>query len=325
MPLPFAFLLFAGAEAFQASNALLYAIIAQEVLGLGSFHLGATWFHFLDRDNRNYYFIDEKSRKLSFIIGSIFLYLASVLGQIYVAPILFFFYICWSLNHVVQQNIGILLLYQNNKTNEAKVPRNIQAWSQRLLVLCFSLLFFKRTILAGTPLAEFMWAPIAICAIAGLAFCIAYVTNLGMQLAAGKYLNLPGFVFWLVCVASFIPFGFLGKDYNAAAMIPLVVHWCQYIGLNYIVAERKYQEGQIDKLPVKRPIMLYLASGAFLVTIVTIMKFIDDSQGQNSILGNIIKGSVLGFSMVHYYQDGFLWRFRDKFPREAMLPYLIRH
>lgn len=323
LPVPLAFLMFAGAQAFELTNALLFALIAQEVLGLGAFHQGATWFHFLDKSNRDYYLVGWKG-KLTFILTPLLLFCATVAGAVYWAPLTFFVYVCWSLNHAVQQNIGILLLYQNSKTEEARIPRDIQVWSQRLMALSFALVFFRRMVLLGTPMSELIWVPIVISAVFGLAYCVAYVVKLASQLADGRYVNLPGFLFWLVCITYLLPFGFFGKNYDDALLIPLVVHWCQYIGINYIVAQRKYSGEHTENLPLKRPVLLYLISGICLILLVSLLSFLQKAQGAEELCGKVLKGAILGLGMVHYYLDGFIWRFRDKFPREAMLPYLVR-
>ena len=324
LPVPIAFLMFACAQAFEATNALLFALIAQEVLGLSSFHQGATWFHFLDKSNREHYFVGLKGF-VNFLLLPLALFLATVFGEVYAPAFTFFIYVCWSLNHAVQQNIGVLLLYQNGKSEEARIPRDIQVWSQRLMSLCFALMFFRRILLPGTPLSDPFWIPIGICALAGIGYCIAYIVKLCGQLSSGKYLNVPSFMFWLVCVSYLIPFAFLGKNYDDALMIPLIVHWCQYIGINYIVAQRKYENGErVENLPMQKPVMLYAVSGFTLVAFVAILTYLQKEQGESTLPGQLLKGALLGFGMVHYYLDGFIWRFRDKFPREAMLPYLVR-
>lgn len=323
LPVPLALLMFAGAEAFEATNALLFALITQEVLGLGAFHQGATWFHFLDKENRGHYFVGLKGF-FNFVAAPLALFLGTIAGEVFLPAFTFFIYICWSLNHAVQQNIGILLLYQNTKTNEARIPRHIQVWSQRLLALAFVLVFFRRVLLSGTPLAELIWVPIAICAIAGTAYCLVYLVRLAQELAAGKSLNVPHFTFWLLCVTYLIPFAFLGHDYDDAIMIPLVVHWCQYIGINYIVAKRKYQNEREDNLPFKHPLVLYLGSGFTLVALILLLSYFQKANGDAAFAGKLLRGAILGMGMVHYYLDGFIWRFREKFPREAMLPYLVR-
>ncbi len=324
LPVPIAFLMFAGAQAFEATNALLFALIAQEVLGLGAFHQGATWFHFLDKSNRDHYLVGFKGFR-DFIAAPLALFLVTMAAEVYVPALTFFVYVCWSLNHAVQQNVGVLLLYQNSKSEEARIPRNIQVWSQRWMALCFALMFFRRVLVPGTPLMDLMWVPIGICALTGLGYSILYIVKLANQLAAGKYVNLPGFMFWLVCITYLIPFGLLGKNYNDALLIPLVVHWCQYIGINYVVAQRKYQGGRTENLPMKRPLVLYALSGFSLVGFVALLTYFQSDQGNNqSLSGQLLRGAVLGLGMVHYYLDGFIWRFRDKFPRDAMLPYLVR-
>lgn len=192
------------------------------------------------------------------------------------------------------------------------------------MALCFVLLFFRRVLLAGTELSDMIWVPIFICGIAGLAYCFAFLLSISRQLNSGKYLNLSHFCFWLLCIAYLIPFAFLGKDYDDALMIPLVIHWCQYIGINYVVARRKYEDGHTEDLPAKHPLGLYALSGFGLVSVIAVLTYFQKSYGDNALPGQILRGAILGMGMVHYYLDGFIWRFRDKFPRDAMLPFLVR-
>jgi len=160
LPVPFGLLLLWGSSAFEFSNVLLFALIGLEVTALGAFHQGATFFHFLDKTNQEHYFATRKGQ-FTFILMPLFLLFATIIGDYYLSAITFLIYACWALNHGVQQNIGILLLYQNGNTNEAKVPRSIQAWSQRWIAICCTLLFFQRTVMAGTALSEILYLPIA--------------------------------------------------------------------------------------------------------------------------------------------------------------------
>jgi hypothetical protein len=36
----------------------------------------------------------------------------------------------------------------------------------------------------------------------------------------------------------------------------------------------------------------------------------------------LLTGFLFGVSNVHYWQDAFLWRFREEFQRQSILPYL---
>ncbi|MCA9804377.1 MAG: hypothetical protein KC777_20550, partial [Cyanobacteria bacterium HKST-UBA02] len=36
----------------------------------------------------------------------------------------------------------------------------------------------------------------------------------------------------------------------------------------------------------------------------------------------LISGAIMGLSFVHYLQDAWLWRFRDPFIRQSVLPFL---
>lgn len=324
LPIPFAFAMYFAAQHFEASNALLYAIITQEVVGLGSFHQGATWFHFLDKTNREHYLATNEG-KLKFILVPLLLFLATVGGEIALPALTFVIYICWSLNHAVQQNIGVLLLYQNNKDpGEAKIPREIQSWSQRWMALCFAMMYFRKALLVGTPLFDLSLVFVGIFGLMGLGYTVAYFVKMASELRQGKHMNVPGFAFWLMCVSYLIPFAFLSDNYDYALMVPLIVHWCQYIGINYVVVQRKYGPDKVDHLPMKNPMVFYAVAGFSLVATVLALYLGEQATSQTPTLKYTLRGMILGLGMVHYYLDGFIWRFRDQFPREAMLPYLVR-
>ncbi len=324
LPIPFAFLAFFVALHFNATSALLYAIITQEILGLGTFHQGATWFHFIDKVNRNHYLSTTKGKFL-FIVAPVALFFATAFGSLVLPALTFFIYVCWSLNHAVQQNIGLLLLYQNGKDgNEARIPREIQAWSQRWMALCFSLMYFRKALLGGTPLFDMSFYVVAACGLIGIGYVIAYFVKMASELRSGKHMNFPAFAFWLVCVSYLVPFGFLSENYDFALMIPLIVHWCQYIGINYVVVQRKYGPERIENLPMGKPVLLFAIVGLSVVGLGLAIFGLEQVFAQDQVAKNLLRGSLLGMGMVHYYLDGFIWRFRDQFPREAMLPYLVR-
>lgn len=322
LPVPLAILMFAAAVSSGSTHALLYSIISVELIGLGSFHQGATWFHFLDKNNRSHYLKGPRG-KVNFILVPVLILLLMITGEIFIPALTFLIYMCWTLNHAVQQNIGVLLLYQNGKSENARVPREIQIWSQRLIGLSCALFFFRKFLAGDSPLSDWMWLPIGASFVAGIWYCGLFIKNLSAQISEGKSFNLPEFAFWILSVTYLLPFAFLGNKYEDALLIPLVVHWCQYIGINYVLTSRKYEGESAGDLPSKHPIRLYVISGLALVLFFEAMNAFYKCHS-DGLLGQVLTGFILGTGMVHYYLDGIIWRFRDKFPREAILPYLIR-
>lgn len=322
LPIPIAILLFMGIQAFEMTNSLLLSLIIVETVALGGFHQGATCFHFLDKSNRDYYW-SGKTGFLKFLVAPVLIFLGCIASSVYAPALLFFVNLGWVLHHVVQQNIGVLLLYQTNKPDEARIPRNLLVSTQRWVGLTLVLLFFRRMLFSNTGMMDLVLLPIAVCALMGLISCVQYFRTLGNELASGKYLNAPAFLFWLLCVTYLAPFLFL-DSYDKAVLIPLILHWCQYIGINYVVARRKYEDDQRkENLPLKRPMVLFALSGVALLAVAILLAVRPEAKA-DTLTGQLLRGAIFGLGMVHCYLDGFIWRFRDKFPREAMLPYLVQ-
>jgi hypothetical protein len=40
------------------------------------------------------------------------------------------------------------------------------------------------------------------------------------------------------------------------------------------------------------------------------------------LVQDIARGAMLGLALCHFFLDAFIWRFRDQFQRQNILPYL---
>ena len=116
---------------------------------------------------------------------------------------------------------------------------------------------------------------------------------------------------------------FFGKNFASGFLAPLVWHWFQYIGLNFHMVRTKYRDERLKNLPLLKPVFLFFMVGLILV-IVNLMLVI----GSNTLLTTgevsrkVILGTLLAFGFSHYFLDAFLWRFREPYQRETILPYL---
>jgi hypothetical protein len=312
------YLLFAGQPLWLDQYAPMLALTyAGNVV-----HQGGTWFHYLDRRNRKHYFGMAWGKFRYIGAPALIIALSGIVGM-YSPHLVMIVYILWSLPHFVQQNVGILLLYHDYNSGEAVVDRKIEVRSQQFAGLFFSLCACHRMALEATPLAQASAAVTGIVFFCAVFSCGAYLAQLFSKVRKGAKLNVPALVFWFISVTYFLPLAYVGSDFGVSFMIPSLLHWIQYIGLNYILVKRKYEGARQAKYLVRRrdPVSLFIGFCLLLVIVqygTYVLLMLHLPQKTFSVFDSMF----LGIGMVHYLIDGLIWRFREPYNREAMLPYL---
>ena len=222
-----------------------------------------------------------------------------------------------TVQHLTQQNVGILLLYHNS--GEAVVPRPLESRTLQIPAIMFTGLYLAHTFLQRALLIQLAEICIALC----LLLCCNYLWHLYQEAQKGGRVNLSAVCFWLLSTWVFLPLAFCNVDFFTGMMIPVFVHWCHYLGLNYILVARKYAAENSSSTSTKRPIVLFFVICFAIAAIVTVAAdFSYFFRTTVSLTKSILNGFVLGFAFVHYFQDAFIWRFRDPFQRQSILPYL---
>ncbi len=325
LPIILAPLILMLAQSSFAVNSAFWGIVIINSFGLGDFHVGATWLNYLDRKNRSFYTSSPSKIQIYFLMPLAILPL-TILCVIYNPALLVLIYMTWSIQHLVQQNVGLLLLYHNHKDNEAIVHRSLETRSQHVGALFFSMLFAQRVLWISLP-QSLIW--LTILTAVGIVFVllvILYLRELFTQVRNGANLNVPAFLFWCLAICFFAPFAVIGKGYTDAILVSNIMHWCQYIGLMYALSFRKYKKDQLKELPLPHPLILFALIGAGMVALLMgIRTFIGPISIESSPWTiKALFGFVLGMGMIHYWQDAFMWRFREPFYRETVLAYLRR-
>jgi len=347
-PILFGCLLLAGEQSMLSSSAL-WAIVLLNALGAGPFHQGATWLSYFDPRNRAE-FNATPLKRFVFFAAPLLIFFGTIAGMmIYpLAAILIFF--AWSLQHIVSQNIGILLLYHNHDSDEAVVDRRLEIRTQVMSALTFGLLFFYRAmfesahheILVSAPqiqLSPFtttvVWLSYLLPLVAAIGLYTAwsigkYFYELNCRLQEGKALNVPALMFWVYSIASLLPLAMLGKSFEEGNLIPSTVHWFQYIVINYVLVKNKsgissVAAGGIPPIPAGsgRSTRLFFLVGLLAVVCVMGTSLAAVAAGGQPKLQQLLIGIVMGFGGVHYFLDAYLWRFREPSRRQAVLPYLL--
>lgn len=286
---------------------------------IGWFHGGSSWFHYLDEDNRGYFNETTKKFVIYFIMPAVIV-LTSIALHFYFYVLIMVLYMMWTVQHLTQQNVGILLLYRSNSPTESNISRRFEARTIQLPAVLFGFTFLARNIYMLPDSSCTMLLAISVIVTTALS-CVYLFLHI-KQANEGKCINLSALAFWQLSVWFFLPLAVFGKTFAQAMVLPLMAHWCQYIGLNYILVSRKYEEKNHVKFFRSKPLIVYLVLCAcFAIAIVMTEKF-SNNAAIAAWIRQVLTGTVIGLSLVHYFQDFFIWRFREPFLRKALLVYL---
>lgn len=307
---------------YPAIAAGLMFVLISNAFGVGPAHQGPTWFFYFDKKNREYWSADRK-RVFFYYVAPVLVFGVSMGLAVFVPALSIFVTTLWGIQHFVQQNFGMTLLYHNKNGNEAMPSRDLLLRSLWAPAILFSSMFFYHLIVPG-PMNP--WAMGVFAALSGVSlyYVARYLLDIGKQVNAGARVNVPAFMFWLVSVLYFVPFIFPGQKFETVWLIPGTMHWFQYIGLNLILVKEKYKgEERKNDIPcgafALMAVLCVGSLGIFLLTHGTRLEF-----STESVVFRVMLGVYFGLANIHYYQDAFFWRFREKFQRESIMPYLMQ-
>jgi hypothetical protein len=304
----------------QFFQTLLFSIIVADSFEAGPFHQGPTLFAYFDKSNREYFGNDRK-RRVIFYLAPPLIIVVSILLFHWSKELVTMIWMLWAIQHFIQQNIGILLLYHNHNQGEVVVSRSIEMRSQWCASLFFFGIFWQRVMVpdALNPLLV-IWIGTAL--IGMLYYCTLYLRETTKQLQSGSYLNAPAMLFWVMSIFAFVPLAFLGHGFYDAYLIPTTVHFFQYIGLNFVLVKNKYGTELVGNLPWKQPILLLTVACCVLVSINIGLALVYKQAELPAFVRDGARGALLGVAFCHFFLDAFIWRFRDQHQRANILPYL---
>ncbi len=124
-------------------------------------------------------------------------------------------------------------------------------------------------------------------------------------------MSVPALLFWAVFVLAWVPAAFVTNFFNAF-LLPLTIHWFQFIGFNSVLVERK-AEADRNSLPesTKPAFPPVAALQTICFTYMTLFIVIDLACHSNlTVIMKVIGLGVLAeLAMCHYMLDTFIWRF----------------
>jgi hypothetical protein len=322
-----------ASSSIAASSALL-AFLIPTSFGLGPFHQGPTWMSYFDAQNREWFRSHVKKRMI-FFAGPPLIMVCSIAGMFFCKWLIIAIWLLWSIQHLVQQNVGILLLYHNHNRGEAVVDRETEIRSLHIAAVFFTLVMIRRLYFGENP-SMILDGIVIVTGLATLFFAAIYISQLTAKIKAGAYLNMPALIFWILSILCMLPMGLLGKNFAIAFLAPVTWHWLQYIGLNFRLVKNKYVVAPENNtaLPMAKPLLLFFGI-CFGVTAINLFLMSQSTVPSGSSydlaktaahapdqLINLFLGTIIGLALCHFFLDAFIWRFREAYPRQAILPYL---
>ncbi len=312
------------AQTQLVANSMFLTMIAAYGFGLGPLHQGATWFTYFDKDNLAYYKGNQINRFRFFILPPV-LILTGIVATIACPQFLFGALTVCHVDHLVQQSVRLSRLYRK-EDKFATANFELEGISQYSIAFAFTLVgFYRFDFLGFASMPGALFLTIAICVIAMLS-ALAYLGGIYRQHMDGLPLHLPALLFWILSVLAWVP-GALVSNYFVAFLIPLTIHWFQFLGMNAILVERKAActtcSATDSRRSLFRPAGILFGVCFIYLSMFVFIDFLCHSPVSVYLRG-ICLGVLAGLSMCHYMLDTFIWRFQDEYQQQHILPYIIK-
>ena len=296
-------------------------------LAFAQSHFGSTWAVYFDRVNRDYY----RQHKFTFYVMPVLLFTGALVLGYYQPAILFFLVPVASFYHVTKQSIGILQLYRIRNKEFSLLERKVET----LILFAWGLFFtgcgvtsidlfnpylknFLPVVLAGLAL-------LFTAAAAGTAFILFHLYKRSEN-------SIQKNIFLLVSILLYSPYlytpGIINRTnlFEIATLTSLIPHYMQYVGLVWLINRNKYKPGtkyaegngflSSVSQDFKKIGLWIFGYGA----VMTLLYWFPPAAGNK--LPVFLRNIVLASLVIHFYIDAFIWRFRNPFIKETVLPFI---
>lgn len=295
-----------GGALAGAGNGAIYIL-------LGLTHFGSTWSFYFDRENLAHF---SENKWVFYYIPVCILGVAAALtvaGRTdWIAIITYWF----SGFHVMKQSTGFVALYRSRLGIFDPLDRKID--NAAVLGTSTYCLFGRYADRTDFGYEAILRTPPGRATLAAAGVVLLVVLAVWAWRAAGRVRthgarSLPITLASLASVVMFVPFLYV-DDMKTALMTNLIGHYAQYLGLVWIINRRKYTA---DTLPRYRSGFLSAVSqnSAFLLLVLV---------GYALVIAacTAVTPVFIGLIWIHFFVDRYLFRFRDPFVRQSLLPYL---
>ncbi|MCC6979116.1 MAG: hypothetical protein IT343_12400 [Candidatus Melainabacteria bacterium] len=320
LPVFAALAIFALAQHPLVNNSFFLAMIAAYGFGLGPFHQGASWFTYFDKENFAYYASNNLNRFRFFVMPPLLIFIG-IVATIACPQFLFAVLVVLHIDHLLQQSVRLARLYRQ-EGKFATANFKLEAISQYCVAAACTMIGAYRFDFLQFCSVPYALVATGIASVAAVLATAAYIEGIVRQHRAGSPLQVPALLFWAVSLLAWVPAIFVTNFFHAF-LIPLTIHWFQFIGMNAVLVERKAAKarGTNGKM-LLAPVLTLLAMCFIYMSIFIGIDFVCHTHASVIVKG-LCLGVLAGLAMCHYSLDTFIWRFQDDYPREHILPYIL--
>jgi len=273
-----------------------YILVFFTLLLLAEPHFGATWPFLIHKVNSNVLI----SQKLNFLFVPILIVVFSFLGYYYFNFYFLLIFFIYNLYHVTKQSLGISKLFLRS---EGEIE------AQKFLIYIFNFLF----LLIG--LSRFYLgfnneSIVLITSFSVLAFIFIsvmfYIYKFGLS---ENVLTL------ITGIIIFFPVCFVSKPIHGIIM-GVTMHYVQYLALTHKITLGRNSENSSKNRNYDPTFFMTVFFYGLIMAILSMSNKIN--------LGTfefLIAIPIIG-QLLHFYLDGFLWKFSDKHHRNVTLKYI---
>lgn len=334
------------------------ALLNGLLLSLGIAHYWGTWFFFFDRENLLHY----RQRPVVYFVVPVFLMILAVGGTLLEANLKdrglpWFGFVnalayIWVNFHLTRQNVGFVSFYRNKAGLNTPSERTTDNW---LLYSNALLLYFLGWYFAAGGKGIFLHQLRSYeCFYVGAALLLFFLYwAVRATVARVRSLIATGGRSWphaamIVCSLMFpLPLFFATYDPQPVHLMfsnlsfGLFAHYLQYLALVCLICWNKYPAGLpaadghngesaagaprprlllFDRLPVNGfwVVVLFMA----FLTAAIALPFYHFIESPNPVVVQIAGSVILGFGLIHFWHDGFIWRMSDDYNRRTLLGYI---
>ena len=273
-----------------------YVLVFITLLLLAEPHFGATWPFLVNRVN------SEKllSKKIHFLFAPIIIVILSFIGYFYFNFIFLLIFFIYNLYHVTKQSLGISKLFIKN---EKEIE--IQTFFIYVFNFLFLLIGLSRFYL-GFNNGNITVVTTLIVSICILLSILYYTIKFG---ANENVLTL------ITGIVIFLPVCFVSQPIHGIIM-GVTMHYVQYLALTYKITLGRRNEGSlVDQKSNYTFVIIIFLYGLIMAVLSSANQF------QITIFEFLIVIPIIG-QLLHFYLDGFLWKFSDKHHRNVTLKYI---
>ena len=281
-------------------------IFAFYLLLLGESHFAVTWLFFNNR--RNWEWL--KHRWFSIAIVPVFIAGVYVSIGLWRLDSAFLVVGVASGFHVTRQSIGVYRLYGGVKYGISEAL--IYGFSLFFLVVGFFRFYTEdiNQLIGSLPYVSDVVARLFIDRETGAYFLLS--TMIAVSVLVKKYSK--DWRRWTATMTGsflYTPYCFVTTPYDAMA-IGVGMHWCQYLGLNYLIYFKKDRRGPTENIIGTK--MAFM----FIVGYTVLMSSLDTGGWESFRVEQAWVLIPLTGNLIHFYIDAFIWKFSDPHIRKEI-------